>query len=152
MRRMCTAAGAMRNSIMNATKARIRVSRKVKALHPVAEAMTRNLAEINPIRFIRILPDLLEASSEATAGRNRIPIIEPGHPSAIGVSVILTYEFKEIQFFAITSAKKGYGGRMVDAVMRALPVDWKAVVLMGWDWSDGFWEHISEKHANLEIL
>jgi hypothetical protein len=65
---------------------------------------------------------------------------------------ILTYELQEIQFFAITSAKKGYGGRMVDAVMRALPVDWKAVVLMGWDWSDGFWEHMGGKYANLEIV
>jgi hypothetical protein len=145
-------AGAMRNSKKDEEKARIRVSRKVKAIHPVAEAMARNLAEIDPIRFIRILPDLLEASSEATAGRNRIPIVKPGHPSAIGVSVILTYAFQEIQFFAITSAKKGYGGKMVDAVMRALPVEWKAVVLMGWDWSDGFWEHMGGKYANLEIV
>ena len=144
--------GAMRNSIMNAARVRVRVSRKVKALHPVAEAMARNLAEIDPIRFIRILPGLLEASSEATAGRNRIPIIKPGHPSAIGVSVILSLAFREIQFFAITSAKKGYGGRMVDAVMCALPVGWKAVVVMQWDWSDGFWEHISGKYANLEIV
>lgn len=92
----------MRNSKMNGARARIRVSRKVKALHPVAEAMARNLVEIDPIRFIRILPDLLEASSEATAGRNRIPIIKPGDPSAIGVSVILSFALQEIQFFAIT--------------------------------------------------
>ena len=142
----------MQNSIINAAPVRIRVSRKVKALHPVAEAMAKNLAEIDPIRFIRILPDLLEASSEATAARNRIPIIKPGHLSAIGVSVILSFAFREIQFFAITSSKKGYGGRMVDAVMRALPVDWKAVVVMEWDWSDGFWEHMSRKYANLEIV
>ena len=142
----------MQNSIINAGGARIRVSRKVTALHPVAKAMAINLAEMDPIHFIRILPDLLEASSEATAGRNRIPVIKPGHPIAIGVSVILSFEFQEIQFFAITSAKKGYGGRMVDAVMRALPVDWKAVVVMEWDWSDGFWEHMSRKYANLEIV
>ena len=142
----------MRNSIISAARARIRVSRKVKVLHPVAKAMAMNLAEMDPIHFIRILPDLLEASSEATAGRNRIPLIKPGHPSAIGVSVILSFESQEIQFFAITSAKKGYGGRMVDAVMRALPVGWRAVVLMGWDWSGGFWEHMSGKYANLEIV
>ena len=41
---------------------------------------------------------------------------------------------------------------MVDAVMRALPVEWKAVVLMGWDWSDGFWEHMGGKYANIEIV
>ena len=142
----------MLKSLVNAERARIRVSRKVQALHPVAEAMARNLAEVDPIRFIRILPDLLEASSEVTVGRNKIPITKPGHPSAIGVSVILDLACQEIQFFAITSAKKGYGGKMVAAVMRALPADWRAVVLMGWDWSDGFWEHTSEKYGNLEIV
>ncbi len=142
----------MVNSITNAARARIRVSRKVKTLHPVARNMATNLAEIDPIHFIRILPDLLEASSEATAGRNKIPIIRPGHSGPIGVSVILSFESREIQFFAITSAKKRYGGKMVDAVMRALPVGWKAVVLMGWDWSGGFWEHMSGKYANLEIV
>jgi hypothetical protein len=60
MQRICTVTGSMRSSAMDAEKARIRVSRKVKALHPVAEAIARNLAEINPIHFIRILPDLLE--------------------------------------------------------------------------------------------
>ncbi len=152
MPRMPTLTNAMLKSAVNAEQARIRVSRKVQALHPVAEAMARNLAEVDPIRFIRILPDLLEASTEATAGRNKIPIIKPGHPSAIGVSIIMDLVCREIQFFAITSAKRGYGGKMVDAVMRALPADWKAVVLMGWDWSDGFWEHMSEKYANLEIV
>jgi len=143
---------AMPKSLVSADGTRIRVSRKIQTLHPVAEAMAKNLAEVDPIRFIRILPDLLEASSEATAGRNKIPIIRPGHPSAIGVSVILDLASQEIQFFAITSAKKGYGGKMVAAVMRDLPADWRAVVLMGWDWSDGFWEHMSEKYADLEIV
>ena len=132
--------------------ARIRVSRKVKTIHPFVEAMAVNLAKVDPIRFIRILPDLFEASSEATAGKNKIPIVKPGHSSAIGVSVILDFAFQEIQFFAITSAKRGYGGEMVDAIMRDLPADWKAVVLRGWDWSDGFWKHMSEKYANLEIV
>ena len=139
-------------SVMNAERARIRISGKVQALDPVVEAMARNLAEVDPIRFIRILPDLLEASSEATAGRNNIPITKPGHPSAVGISVILDLACQEIQFFAITSANRGYGGKMVDAVMRALPSDWRAVVVMEWDWSDGFWEHMSEKYAGLEIV
>jgi hypothetical protein len=139
-----------RNLMKQAERAQIRVSERIKALHPVAEAMARNLAEVAPIRFIRILPDLLEASSEVTTGRTKIPITKPGHPRAIGVSVILGFAYEEIQFFAITSAKKGYGGRMVDAVMRALPSDWKAVVVI--DWSDGFWEYMSGKYANLEIV
>lgn len=41
---------------------------------------------------------------------------------------------------------------MVDAVMGALPVGWKAVVVMQWDLSDAFWEHMSGKYSNLEIV
>lgn len=145
-------ASVMLKSLVNTERTHIRVSKKVQTLHPVVEAMAINLAEVDPIRFIRILPDLLEASSEATAGRNRIPIVKPGHPSAIGVSAILDFAHQEIQFFAITSAKRGYGGKMVAAIMRALPADWRAVVVMNWDWSDGFWEHMSEKYVNLEIV
>ncbi len=128
----------------------IKVSNKVKALHPVAAVIARNLAEVGPIRFVRILPDFLEASSETTTGRTKIPITTPGHPTAIGVSVIMSFAYKEIQFFAITSAEKGYGGRMVDAVMRSLPAHWRGVVAM--DWSDGFWEHMSRKYVHLVIV
>ena len=149
---MSALASAMLKSLMTTERTRIRISKKIQALHPVVEAMTINLAEVDPICFIRILPDLLEASSEATAGRNKIPIVKPGHPSAIGVSAILDFGCQEIQFFAITSAKKGLGGKMIAAVMRALPADWRAVVVMQWDWSDGFWEHMSEKYTNLEIV
>ncbi len=145
-------ASAMLKSLVNAERARIRVLRKVQTFHPVAEAMARNLAEVDPIRFIRILPGLLEASSEATADRNKIPIVKPGHPSTIGVSAILDFTCQEIQFFAITSAKKENGEKMVSAVMHALPADWRAVVVMEWDWSDRFWEHMREKYANLEIV
>ena len=55
--------------MMHAERVCVRVSGKVKALHPVAEAMARHLAEVAPIRYIRILPDLLEASSvESSCG------------------------------------------------------------------------------------
>ncbi|HUU30402.1 MAG TPA: hypothetical protein VM123_21575 [archaeon] len=147
---MFTSERTPENLIENAEGVQIKISKKVKVLHPVAEAMARNLAEVEPIRFIRILPDLLEASSEATIGRSRIPITKPGHPSAIGISVILSLAHEEIQFFAVTSAKKGYGGRMVDAVLRALPAGWKAFVLM--DWSDGFWEYMTRRYASLKIV
>ncbi len=37
-----------------------------------------------------------------------------------------------IQFFEITSAVKGYGKKMVKAVVTAIPDDWKAAVVMDW--------------------
>jgi len=135
--------------ITNSEPVQIRVSKKIKVFNPVAQAIAANLARVAPIRFVRVLPDLVEASSEGGTGRIWIPITKPDHPTAIGISVILSLEHKSIQFFAVTSAQKGYGGKMVDAVMQALPTDWNAFVVMYW--SGGFWQHMKRKYANIEI-
>jgi len=50
----------------------------------------------------------------------------------------------------MNSAIKGYGSKMVDAVISALPEDWSAVVVM--DWSRGFWDKMREKHRQIVIL
>jgi hypothetical protein len=128
----------------------IKVSKKVKTLHPVVKSIADNLAQTVAIRFIRILPDFLQASSEATDGRVRLPITKPGHPTAVGVSLIIDFTSKEVQFFEITSAVRGYGGTMVEAVLKSLPQEWRAVVVM--DWSDGFWVRMQQEYTNLEVL
>jgi hypothetical protein len=54
------------------------------------------------------------------------------------VSLILDLDHKDIQFFEMNSAIKGYGGKKVIAVLKDLPKEWNGVVVM--DWSDGFWD------------
>ena len=131
-------------------KAKITVSRKIKKLHPVVRNIANNLAAIEPIRFIKISPDFLQASSEVTKSRIKTPITKPGHPTAIGVSLILDLDYKNIQFFEMNSAQKGHGGKMVDAVLKDLPKAWKGVVVM--DWSNGFWDKMKKKYKNLVLL
>ncbi len=92
----------------------------------------------------------MQASNEVTEGRFKTPITKPEHPSAIGVYLIIDIVHKDIQFFEINSAIKGGGGKMVRAVLKALPQDWNGIVIM--DWSDGFWDKMIEKHKNLYIL
>ena len=53
-------------------------------------------------------------------------------------------------FFEITSAVKGSGEKMVKAVVTAIPDDWEAAVVM--DYSDGFWDKMSEKYDKIVIL
>lgn len=130
--------------------AKITVSRKIKKIDPVVENIANNLAEIDAIHFIRVSPDFLQASSEATEGHLKTPITKPGHPTAIGVSLIIDFDYGDVQFFEMTSAIKGYGQKMVDAVLNALPQEWNGVVVM--DWSDGFWDKMKEKYRNLLIL
>lgn len=81
--------------------AQTKVSKKVKTLHPVVKNIAENLAQIGAIKFIRILPDFLQASSEATDGRIKLPITKPGHPTAVCVSLIIDSTLKEAQFFEI---------------------------------------------------
>ena len=132
------------------TKVKITVSRKVKEIHPVVKHIVDNLAELDFIHFIRVSPEFLQASNEVTEGRIKVPVSKPDHPTAIGVYLIIDIANKDIQFYEMNSAIKGCGGKLVDAVLKALPQDWSGVVVM--DWSHGFWDKMKEKHKNLYIL
>lgn len=79
-----------------------------------------------------------------------LPVSKPGDPTAIGISLITEEDREEIHFYEITSAVKGYGSRMVEAVLDALPKKWKAIVVM--DWSDGFWKAMRRKHKQILLL
>jgi hypothetical protein len=69
-----------------------------------------------------------ELPNEPTKVRIKTPIItQPGHSTAIGVSLILDLDHKDIQFFEMNSAIKGYGGKVVDAVLKDLPKEWNGV-------------------------
>lgn len=108
------------------------------------------MAEIDIIKYITIAKDYVKASSEITTGRSKIPITKVDHPTAVGVSLILELGYNVIQFYEMNSPVKGYGSKMVDAVIGALPEDWSAVVVM--DWSGGFWDKMREKYDKLVIL
>ena len=129
-------------------RAEVTVSRRARPLHPAVERIVANLAAVDAIRVVKVSPEFLRASSE-TQGARREPVTKAGHPTAVGVSLILEVERREIIFYEITSARKGCGSRMVDAVMRALPRGWKAVVVM--DWSEGFWEAMRRRHRRLVL-
>ncbi len=126
------------------------ISNKIKKIHPIVEILTKNLSEIELIKYIRIRPDMILASSEVTEGRVKIPITKPDHPTAVGVSLIIDFVYNNVQFFEINSTVKGYGKKMVEAVFKSLPKNWKGIVVM--DWSGGFWEKMQKSYKNLEII
>lgn len=131
-------------------KVTIKLSPKVKDIHYVVHQIIFNLAELDFINFINVSPEQLLASNEVTQGHIKKPITEPNHSTAIGVYLIIDIEHKNIQFFEITSATKGCGKKIVDAVLQALPEKWFGVVVM--DWSQGFWKKMKEKYNNLIIF
>jgi hypothetical protein len=127
------------------------VTNNVVAIHPVVDRMVRHLLEIDLIQFLRVTQADLHASNEITIkGRTKIPVSTPGHPTAVGVHLILDIPYNTVQFFEITSAEKGYGERMVQAVLKSISDNWEAAVAM--DYSEGFWERMVKKYRNIVIL
>jgi len=126
------------------------VSAKVKTIHPVVDRIVNQLLEIDLIQFVRVTQTDLQASNSiAIRGRTKIPISTPGHPTAIGVHLIIDAPENTVQFFEITSAIKGYGEKIVRAVLTSIPDDWEAVVIM--DYSQGFWDKMTKKYDKIVI-
>ena len=130
-------------------RAEVVISKRARPVHLVVARIAENLAGIEILRIVKVTLGFLSASSE-TCGTRRCPVTKPGHPTAVGVSLILDEEHKDIQFYEITSAVRGCGTRMVEAVMNALPKGWRAVIVM--DWSGGFWKAMRRRHRRITIL
>ena len=127
------------------------VATNVKNIHPIVDRIVTNLCKIDLINYVRVSKEDIYASNEIKIiGRTKMPVSTPGHPSAVGVHLILDFIYDGIQFFEITSAVKGYGEKMVKAVVTAIPDDWEAAIVM--DYSDGFWDRMSEKYDRIVIL
>ena len=78
------------------------------------------------------------------------PITKIGEENIIGVELLIDIPDKIIQFYSITSSVKGYGDKMVSAIISSAPKDWKIVVVM--DWSLGFWQVMAERYPRLEVF
>ena len=127
------------------------VSSNVKSIHPVVDRIVTNLFKIDLINYVRVSKEDIYASNEIKImGRTKMPVSTLGHPSAVGVHLILDFRLDGIQFFEINSAVKGYGEKMVKAVVTAIPDDWEAAVVMDYSW--GFWDRMSEKYDKIVML
>ena len=127
------------------------VAAGVKNIHPVVDSVVNQLIEIDRIQYVRVTGSDIQASSDiAIKGKVKVPVSTPSHPTAVGVHLIIDTTDNTIQFYEITSAVKGYGEKIVQAVMASIPDDWHVLVIM--DYSDGFWDKMIEKYDKISIL
>jgi hypothetical protein len=122
------------------------VSKEMKTVPAIIDRIVRNLAQLEIIQYIKVRPDFLAASNEIKGG-SRDPVAVPHHPTATGVSMILDFPLQYLQFYEMNAARKGYGRKMVDAVLKGLPDDWEVCIVM--DWSGGFWEKMRAEHPSV---
>jgi hypothetical protein len=129
---------------------RIRKAHSVKYIEPVVQRLTTSLAQISELQYIKIFPERLTASNILSQDGKKNPVVEIGAEGVIGVELLIDRATKVVQFYALTSAVKGYGRKMVEAVIAATPEDWQLTVVM--DWSGGFWRKMIQEHPRLVVF
>lgn len=109
----------------NANGTQIWVISRIKKLPVEIVNMAVRLAKLDFIKYVRMCDE-----------------------TAIGIKVLYDTKYKTIDFYDINSPKKGFGGKMVDAVFQDFSKDWQPAVVM--DWSNGFWDRMKEKYRQGE--
>jgi predicted acetyltransferase len=67
----------------------------------------------------------------------------------VGVELLIDSDTTVVQFYALTSAIRGSGRRIVAAVVSATPEDWHLAVVS--DWSRGFWRRMAKDYPRLRV-
>jgi hypothetical protein len=128
---------------------RVRKARSVRTIHPVVASLATRLAAVPALRYVKIFPERLAASNMLSEDGKNNPIVTIGAEGLVGVELLIDLPNKIVQFHALTSARKGCGRQIVDAVVGAVPDDWFLPMLM--DWSGGFWEQMAKEYPRLSI-
>jgi len=138
------------NSKLNDKDTTIWALKKVKTIHPIIDDATKNLAELSIIQYIRIADNEIQASSELTGNKRKIPATKAFHPSAVGIHLAYDFEYKVMQIMEINSAIKGWGEKLVRASLNNLPQDWEVALVF--DWSNGFWDKMEQKFNHVRWM
>ena len=129
---------------------RIRKAHSVRHIEPIFQRLAMNLAQIPELRYIKIFPERLAASNVLSQDGKKNPVVEVGADGLVGVELLIDRSTKVVQFYALTSAVKGCGRKMVEAVIDAASEDWQLAVVM--DWSGGFWQKMAQEHPRLVVF
>jgi hypothetical protein len=128
---------------------RVRKAHAVKQIPPIFQSLATALARIPDLRYIKIFPDRIAAANVLSADGKKNPVVIIGAEGIVGVELLIDVPNKIVQFYGLTSAKKGCGRQIVEAVVGATPEDWFLAVLM--DWSGGFWQRMAEEYPRFSV-
>lgn len=129
---------------------KVRRARSLRGTTPVQEHLAAALAAIPELRFVKLFPGRLTASSQQSTDGKKNPVVSVGADGITGVELLIDAETQVVQFYAISSAQKGSGRKMVEAIVSATPTDWAIAVPM--DWSEGFWQRMARDFPRIQIL
>ena len=108
------------------------------------------LARIPELCYIKLFPERLAASNLLSEDGKKNPVVKIGGEGLVGVELLIDESTRIVQFFALTSAVKGCGRKMVEAVIAATPEDWQLAVVF--DWSRGFWDKMTAERPRIVVF
>jgi hypothetical protein len=129
---------------------RIRKAHSVRQIDPIFRYLAIGLARIPELRYIKIFPERLAASNVLSEDGKKNPVVKVGAEGIVGVELLIDESTRVIQFYALTSAIKGCGRKMVEAVVAATPEDWHLAVVF--DWSGGFWRKMVAENPRIVVF
>ena len=129
---------------------RIRKAHSVRRIDPIFQDLAMGLARIPELRYIKIFPERLTASNILSQDGKKNPVVKVGAEGLVGVELLVDESTKVVQFYALTSAVKGCGRKMVEAAVGATPEDWHLAVVF--DWSGGFWRKMMAENPRLVVF
>ncbi len=129
---------------------RIRKARSVRQVPRIFELLAISLAQVPELRYIKIFPERLSASNVLSKDGKKNPVVQVGAEGSVAVELLIDTTTQVVQFYAITSAVKGCGRQMVEAVIGATPEDWHLAVVF--DWSGGFWQRMAQDYPRLVVF
>lgn len=122
----------------------------IKSIYPVFLDLAESLSHIDDLRFIKIYNDSLCASNLLSTDKKKHPVTAMNQEGVIGVELLIDPDISTVQFYSLTSSEKGYGRKIVDAVVRGTPDNWHLVVVM--DWSGGFWNRMIDEYPRIVVF
>jgi len=129
---------------------RIRKAHSVRRIDPIFQDLAMGLARIPELCYIKLFPDRLTASNVLSEDGKKNPVVKIGGDGLVGVELLIDESTKVVQFYALTSAVKGCGRKMVEVVVAATPEDWHLAVVF--DWSGGFWQKMAAEHPRIAMF
>ena len=129
---------------------KISTASNARNAHGIFLELSENLAAIDELNYVKIYNGRILASNALSENGKKQPVTEVGKENIIGVELLVDVSTKVVQFFSLTSSLRGCGEKIVCSVLEATPEDWTIVVVM--DWSEGFWQVMSERYPRLTIL
>ena len=129
---------------------RIFKATNVRKIHPVFLDLAESLSHIDILQYIKIYNDRLCASNQLSTDKKKHPITAMDREDIIGVELLIDPDHSTVQLYSLASSEKGYGRKIVDAVVDATPDHWNLVVAM--DYSGGFWDRMLEEHSRIIVF